>query len=421
MKPSKKLIFSCYIGNVLEWYEFAIFGYLTKYLSVLFFPSSDPLTSLLLTYGAFATGFVMRPVGALISGHIGDKWGRKQALVLSLIMMAIPTTAIGLLPTYDQIGLWAPLLLILCRLIQGLSLGGEFTGSILYLIENSPQNRRGFFGSWADLGSSTGMILASLTTIAINIWFSEQQLLDWAWRLPFFFGLLFGLVGFMVRRDLFETPEFQQVPKQNLHKTPIKQVLSHHPLTFTLAITFLAINASGYYLLIIYLPQQIPTITTPMTLAMSLISLVAMMPAYVLGAYISDRIGQIPCLIAGISSCFLLAVPTVYNTLYGPLWLIILLQVLFAISLGFCYGPRSSFVVQLFPVNIRFSAVAVSYNIANAFFGGTAPLLASILVQQTNNSLSPAYMIMAMAALSLASTIALKPASENFSKQSQSF
>jgi MFS transporter, MHS family, proline/betaine transporter len=419
MRPSNKLIFSCFIGNVLEWYEFAIFGYLTKYLSTLFFPSADTLTSLLFTYGAFATGFIMRPVGALITGHIGDKWGRKNALVLSLVMMAIPTTAMGLLPTYDSVGLWAPLMLIACRLIQGFSLGGEFTGSIIFLIENSPSHRRGFFGSWADLGSSVGMILASLTAIALNIYFTEEQVLDWAWRLPFCFGLLFGIIGFIVRRDLLETPEFQQVPRHKLLKTPLKHVLATQPLTFVLAITFLAINASGYYLLIIYLPQQIPQISTTMTITLSLISLMVMMPANVFGAYVSDRIGQVPCLIGGIASCFILATPIVYCAYHGALWLNILLHILFAISLGFCYGPRSSFIVQLFPVNIRFSGVAVSYNIANAAFGGTAPLLASLLVKQSGNPLAPGYMIMVMAGISLISTLALKPRDQKFSGQSQ--
>jgi MHS family proline/betaine transporter-like MFS transporter len=409
MPHSKKLIISCFLGNVLEWYEFAIFGYLTKYLSHLFFPATDNFTSLLLTYGAFATGFIMRPIGALIMGHIGDKWGRKSAFILSLMMMAVPTTAISLLPTYDQVGLWAPLLLIFCRLAQGLSLGGEFTGSIIYLIENASNSRRALAGSWADLGSSTGMIMASLTAIILNTWFTPEQVISWAWRLPFAIGLLFGIIGYIVRRDLLETSEFRHTPKDDLLKTPLREVFYQYPRTFCLAITFLAINAAGYYLLIIYLPQQIPHITTTMTLTLSLMSLCIMMPANVIGAHLSDKIGQVPCLLFGAISCLILATPTVYSAYHGNFITNIVLHALFAISLGFCYGPRSSFIVQLFPVPVRYSAVAVSYNIANAIFGGTAPLLASLLVQQTGNLLAPGYMIMTMAAISFLSTLALRP------------
>lgn len=404
----RKIISSCFIGNVLEWYEFAIFGYLTKPISALFFPSATPLTSLLLTYGAFATGFIMRPIGALMTGYIGDKFGRKHALILSLLMMAAPTTAIGLLPTFDTIGLWAPILLIGCRLIQGLSLGGEFSGSIIYLVENAPSHRRGFFGSWADLGSSVGMICASLTAILLNAFLDPEQVLAWAWRFPFYLGLLFAIIGYRMRRELLETPEFAQLSKPQLLANPLKEVFKSHYQTFWLATTFLAINAAGYYLLIIYLPYQIPGVTAAIPLIFSLVSLIVLMPANFIGAAISDRIGQVPCLLAGGISCMLLVLPMVYTAYHGSLTLNFLWQSLFAIALGFCFGPRSSFIVQLFPVHIRYTAVAFSYNIANAVFGGTAPLLSSLLVHQTGNQLAPGYMIMVMAGISVLSTLALR-------------
>jgi MFS transporter, MHS family, proline/betaine transporter len=408
LQHHKKIIRSCFIGNALEWYEFAIFGYLAQPISALFFPATTPLTSLLLTYGAFATGFIMRPIGAILTGYIGDCFGRKRALVLSILLMAAPTTAIGLLPTYEQIGMWAPLLLIGCRLLQGLSLGGEFTGSIIYLIENAPTNRRGFFGSWADFGSSIGMIAASLTIILLNLFLTPEQILNGAWRIPFCFGLLFAVLGYFMRRELEETPEFSKLNPTTILKNPLKNVLKHYQATFLLAITFLAINASGYYLLIIYLPQQIPNISPSLSLTLSLVSLVAMMPANLIGAYISDRIGQVPCLLAGSLSCFVLAYPLVFCAYHGSLAVNFFLHASFAIALGMCYGPRSSFIVQLFPVNIRFTAVAFSYNIANAIFGGTTPLLSSLVVQYSGSSLSPGYMIMVMAAISFFSTLKLR-------------
>ncbi|WP_032112454.1 MFS transporter [Candidatus Paracaedibacter symbiosus] len=400
---SSKIIISCFAGNLLEWYEFAIFGFLTPYISQLFFPSDNPTTSLLLTYGIFATGFVMRPLGAIIAGHIGDLYGRKFSLVLSLLMMTIPTTAIGLLPTFNQIGIYAPFLILCCRLIQGISLGGEFSGSIIYLIENAPPQRRGFFGSWADMGSSMGMILATLTSLALTFALDKQQILDWGWRLPFLLGIIFGILGLVMRRKLAETPEFL-ASTTPLIKSPIREAILKDPLKFLLSITFLAINATGYYLLVIYLPQQA---TSESSLYLSFVSLILMMPATFIGATLSDKIGQYKMLLFGICASMLTIIPAVYATYYLPSIWIFIYHGLFSISLGLCFGPRSSFIVQLYPVPYRCSGVAISYNIANAVFGGTAPLMAMLMVELTGSKLSPGFLILAMALLSLISTIML--------------
>ncbi|WP_051908534.1 MFS transporter [Candidatus Odyssella acanthamoebae] len=205
----KKIAISCFAGNMLEWYEFAVFGFLTTYISQNFFPTSSPYLATLMTYAIFATGFIMRPLGAILSGHIGDRQGRRGGLLLSITLMALPTFAIGCLPTYEQIGILAPILLLLCRMIQGISLGGEFSGSIVYLIEHSPKDRPGFYASWADLGSSVGMIAASLTSLVLTLYLSQNQMLSFGWRLPFLGGIAFGLLGYYLRRDLAETPEFK--------------------------------------------------------------------------------------------------------------------------------------------------------------------------------------------------------------------
>lgn len=399
-----KIIISCFSGNVLEWYEFAIFGYLIPYISQLFFPSNNSITATLFTYGIFATGFVMRPVGAILTGYIGDRYGRKLSLTFSILTMTIPTTAIGLLPTYEQIGIFAPILILCCRLIQGISLGGEFSSSIIYLIESAPQNKRGFFGSWADMGSSVGMILATLTSLALTKILTENQILTWGWRLPFLLGIVLGILGLIMRQQLSEAPVFLAEHHSSI-KSPIYQAICEQPLKFLLSITFLAINTSGYYLLVIYLPQQAPS---KFSLYISLTSLIAMMPATFISAYMSDKIGPFKSLCWGITSSILTIIPAVYATYYfAPHWIFIY-HSLFSISLGLCFGPRSNFIVQLYPVASRCSGVAISYNIANAVFGGTAPLMAMLIVQATGSRLSPGFLVLSLAFISLISVLKLE-------------
>lgn len=406
LKPkasTTKIIISCFAGNVLEWYEFAVFGYLTPYISQLFFPLNDPTTGLLFTYGIFATGFIMRPFGAVLTGYIGDRHGRKAGLTLSILMMTVPTMMIGLLPTYEQIGILAPILILCCRLVQGISLGGEFSGSIIYLIENAPKNKYGLFGSWADMGSSVGMILATLTSLAL-IWFlTKEQILSWGWRLPFFLGFILGILGLIMRKQLHEAPQFL-ADYQDCVKNPVRQAICEQPLKFLLSVTFLAINTSGYYLLIIYLPQQAPS---TISLYLSLASLIVMMPATFTGAYISDKIGSFKSLCWGIILSILTVIPAVYATYHLEHILIFICHGLFSISLGLCFGPRSNFIIHLYPVTARCSGVAISYNIANAIFGGTTPLMAMLAVQITGSRLSPGFLVAIMAFISLASVIKL--------------
>ena len=298
MTSSKKILFSCFAGNLLEWYEFAIFGFMTHIISQQFFPSSSPFLSMMMTYAVFAIGFIIRPFGAILSGHIGDLYGRRGGLMLSIALMAMPTFIIGCLPTYEQVGILAPLLLLLCRMIQGVSLGGEFSGSIVYLIEHAPKDKPAYFASWADLGSSVGMILASLTSLILTVYFPPEHLHSIGWRLPFLGAIVFGILGYYLRRDLTETPEFKPTTEKPAFGSLVKRAFSASPKIFVIATTFLAINSGGYYFLVIYLPKQIITDALP-SYAMTLLPLIiitAMMPATFVSAYLSDKVGQKPIL-----------------------------------------------------------------------------------------------------------------------------
>lgn len=403
----KRIVISCFAGNMLEWYEFAIFGFLTVYISQQFFPSSNPYLATLMTYAIFATGFIMRPLGAIFSGHIGDRYGRRRGLMLSIALMALPTFIIGCLPTYEQIGVLAPVLLLICRMIQGISLGGEFSGSVVYLIEHTPDDRPGFYASWADVGSSVGMIAASLTSLVLTLLLNKEQMLSFGWRLPFLAGVIFGILGYYLRQNLSETPGFKTSSGKKKLGQLVADCFRFCPRTFIYSSTFLAINSAGYYFLVIYLPKQILMDALPSYAAtlLPLVSISAMMPSTFITAYWSDKIGQVPILIIGYLTNLALAYPILLiTTTSTSLWPIIVVHVLFAWSLGACFGPRSALIAQQFPTSHRYTGVSVTYNMANATFGGMSPIICATIANSYGVT-SPAVWIIACAVISLVSVV----------------
>src|SRR5580698_4324520 len=218
------------IGNVLEWYDFGVYGYLVPTISVLFFPSGDPTISLLLTFAVFGVGFVMRPIGSIVFGIYGDRYGRRKALSAVIFVMALSTFAIGLLPTYAEVGIAAPVMLLVVRLFQGLSTGGEFGGSTAYIVEYAPQHRRGFFGSFQLVGVAGGFLLGSLTAALLTATLTADDRLAWGWRLPFLFGIAVGLVGAYMRWKISDTPIYSEIEEQGTVATsPLAEALGQHP------------------------------------------------------------------------------------------------------------------------------------------------------------------------------------------------
>lgn len=243
------------IGNIIEWYDFALYGFMASILSTLFFPSEDRTSSLLATYGVFAAGFIMRPLGSVVFGWLGDTIGRSRTMLISVAMMAIPTTMLGLLPTFEMIGVWAPVLLISIRLVQGLSVGGEFSSSVTYLVETAPKNQRGLAGSWANVGSMLGMLLGSLMAALATNLFDEQALYSYGWRLPFLFGGLLGIAAVIMRRDLPSSKHFKRHESERGYTSPLIQVITVNRKQTTQGVLF----ASGYgvlfYIVLVYLPN----------------------------------------------------------------------------------------------------------------------------------------------------------------------
>ena len=270
---NKKIIRAGIIGNVMEWYDFAIYGYFALIIGKLYFPSSSASTSVIAAFGAFAAGFLMRPIGSLIFGNIGDKLGRKRALLISVLMMAIPTFLIGLLPVHEQIGITAPILLVILRMLQGLSVGGEYTTSVVFLVENSPDGRRGFMASWSGWGAVAGILLGSAIASLITTLLTPVQLASWGWRLPFLIGIIIAFVGFYIRRHL---PDISPVSNQEKPTSPIREAFTHEWRSLLKIAGLNLVNAVAFYMIFVYATtwlQQTEHITASKTLDINSITM----------------------------------------------------------------------------------------------------------------------------------------------------
>ncbi|RNC86115.1 MAG: MFS transporter [Balneola sp.] len=382
-KHFKRVLAAGLIGNILEWYDFAVYGFFAATIAEQFFPSGNPTTSLIAAFGAFAAGFLMRPIGAIFFGRIGDKVGRKKMLFLSVMLMAIPTFIIGVLPTHSQIGISAAILMVLMRMLQGLSVGGEYTGSIVFLIEHAPDHRRGFFSSFSMMGATLGILLGSGFGALITGLLTEAELAAWGWRIPFLVGISIGIIGFLIRRGLPETPASEEKIE-----APLKEAFTNHKKPMLQSIGLNIMGAVSFYIIFIYLAtwlvQEVHE-TKSEALDINTISLFVLLISAPLFAMLSDKIGRKPMLIAGTILMAVLAYPLIWLMHHHVFWMILLGQSIFAIALSIFMSTIPAFMTELFPARVRASATSVSYNIPYALFGGTAPMVAVWLISVTGN------------------------------------
>ncbi|MCB0563414.1 MAG: MFS transporter [Phaeodactylibacter sp.] len=392
-------------GNVLEWYDFAVYGFFAPVFAKLFFPSKDPTVSLIASFGAFAAGFLMRPVGGAFFGYIGDRIGRKRALNLSVMLMAIPTFLIGLMPTYAQIGVGASVMLVLLRMAQGLSVGGEYTSSIVYLAESAPKGKRGLFSSSSMVGATGGILLGSFVGSIISGNLDETQLQTWGWRLPFLFGVLVAGMGYLIRRHMPET-----LKEENKADNPLKhlwedrkEVLRVSALNLLTAVAFYAIFVFAVTWLVKYVKE-------PRTVALQLntMSMVVLMFAVPFFAWLSDRVGRKPILIAGAAGMVLFSYPLIWLMHHHNDAMILCGQMGLAILLSAYIGPVPATLAEMFSSKIRVTAVSVGYNLTYAIFGGTTPMVAVWLIEKEHSDMSFAWYIVAAAAISLVVTLWIK-------------
>ncbi len=398
-----KVIASCMIGNALEWYEFTLYGYFATVIGKLFFPSDDPIASLIAAFAVFAAGFLMRPLGAIIFGHIGDKYGRKKALVISIYLMAIPTFMIGIMPTYEEIGWVASFILMVVRLLQGISMGGEFTGSMIFIIEHSPKKGRGYSGSFASLSLALGIILGSATATAMTHIFTEEQIYAWAWRIPFLLSIIGALVGGIMRATLHDPEVFtKQKKEKHLPKMPLKELFTnHYKILFHAVCIELILSVSFYIVNIFFISymKEFTDVSDNNAILIATVGTILYGITIPLSAILSDKIGRKAVMMPAMLG-FLFAAYPLLSIMHSGVEGAVMGQFAGAILLGMLFGPLPALLVEMFPLKVRYTGLSMAHSLSMSIFGGTAPLLMTFTLQSTGNLMAPAYYLMGAALLS---------------------
>jgi len=385
------------IGNMLEWYDFAIYGYFAAQIGRHFFPQEDTVAQLLSTFGVFAVGYLMRPIGGVIVGHIGDTFGRRAALTFSVVAMAIPTFLIGLLPGYQTMGLLAPIGLIVLRVVQGLSVGGEYTSSMVFLIEHAPERRRGLMGALGASGAGLGTLLGSAVGAAFAASMSTAALDAWGWRIPFLLGLLVGIAGYILRRYALETGVAEKRTR-----APIIETLHDHCRLVVGFAGLSVFSAVTFYIGFVYMVSWLQTadgIPPSRSLEINTFSMAMSLPVLITAGWLSDRIGRKPLMLLASMGGFICALPLFWLLNHPSELLAQLGQLGFVLLTGIYYGALPAILVEAAPPTVRCTAVALGYNLCFGLFGGLSPLVATWLVERTGDEIAPAFLIMASAAV----------------------
>jgi MFS family permease len=408
------------LGNVLEWYDFVVFGFLSIIIAKQFFPSESEYAALMLTTATFGVGFVVRPLGGILLGRYADRKGRKAGLTLVIALMTVAAALIALTPTYHQIGLIAPAIVLCARLLQGISAGGEFGTATAMLVEYAPRGRRTFYGSWQMFAQAMGALLAVAMGSALTHVFTPQALNDWAWRIPFLFGLLIGPVGFHIRRRLPETEAFQRLDKRV--RVPLGQVFAQYPRELFIATALSAALNVMQYVIITYLPiYAVQNLHMPVGLPFNVLvaSVLLRVLTIPLFGLLGDRLGG-KRLIRGALLLFLLSLyPAYYWIVSAPSMLSIMtVELVFALLIGASTSPIPTAVAALFPTEVRSTGLAISYNIAAAVFGGFSPFVLTWLLHVSGDPLMPAHYCAIFFAIGLAGALMLRDAEPGAGVQS---
>jgi len=395
-------------GNVMEWYDFAVYGYFAPIIGRRFFPAEDPATSLLAAFGVFAAGFLMRPVGGLIFGYVGDRIGRKAALTASVLAMAIPTFLIGVLPDHAAIGLSATVALVVLRMIQGISVGGEYTTSVVFLVETAKPGRRGLAGSWSTVGATLGTLMGSAVGALISTLMAQEAVEAWGWRLPFIFGLVVGLSGLYIRRHLAEPTEASSRPAEK--GGPIFEAFKLHWRAMLSLAALNVLNAVGFYTAFVYVVtylEKTSHLSSKVALDINTLNMLALVLVLPLAGALSDRVGRKTMLLVAATAALTLAWPLFWLMDHPTPVVAALGQLGFALIIGTYCGVIPATMVEAFPARVRCSAISIGYNLCLGILGGTSPLVATWLIERTRDDLSPAFYVMAAAAISLCVVVRL--------------
>jgi MFS transporter, MHS family, proline/betaine transporter len=398
----RRIVFSSSVGNALEWFDFLVYGYFASIIAKAFFPSHDEWLSTMLAIGTFGISFLMRPLGAIVLGVYGDRRGRKAALTLAILLMMIGTFTMAVMPTYQHIGLAAPLLILLARLIQGFAVGGEFGSATAFMVEHS-ESKRGYYASWQFASQGLAAILAASFGSVLSAWLPQPQLESWGWRIPFVFGLLIGPVGYYIRSHLDETPEF--LANRRRQETSAQAAsFSNQWVNLLLAVGIVAQSTVGVYVLQLYMPMYaVKQLHLPATASFAVVVLnggLQFLFSPIMGA-LSDRLGRIRIMLVtsiimgvGIYPMFawLQAAPTVAS--------LVVVQALAGILKAAYSGPMPALMSEIFPTRVRSTGLSIGYALGVTLFGGFAPTIVEAFIHLTGDKLAPSYYVLLAAVLS---------------------
>ncbi|MGC9499474.1 glycine betaine/L-proline transporter ProP [Streptomyces sp. WG7] len=407
----KRAVGASALGNCMEWFDFGVYSYLAATIGKVFFPGASPTAQVISSFATFAAAFVVRPLGGLVFGPLGDRVGRQKVLATTMILMAVGTFSIGLIPSYASIGIAAPVLLLLARMLQGFSTGGEYGGATTFVAEYSPDRRRGFLSSWLDFGTFVGYALGSALVTVLHLVLTDGQMLDWGWRVPFLIAGPLGLIGLYMRLKLEESPAFQQQLDEHEKSlaqksvgSEFKTIIRKHwrPLLICMGLVLLY-NVTNY-MVTGYLPTyQTETLGRSSGFAdvLVLIGMVWIVLLITFLGRLSDHVGRRPLYAVGAVAMIILAVPAFLLLKADGTWAPVAGILLLATLLACFAAPSAATLPALFPTAVRYAAMGIGFNFAVAAFGGTTPLLTEALVSVTGNDLMPAYYLMVAGAIGL--------------------
>jgi MFS family permease len=417
----RRVLVGTMVGTTIEWYDFFIYAQAAGLvLAGLYFAplgSNNATLAQLVAWASIGISFLFRPLGAIVAGHLGDRLGRKAMLVVTLVMMGASTVLIGVLPTYAQIGVAAPLLLILLRVLQGFSAGGEWGGAALMSVEHAPVSKRGFFGAYPQIGVPSGLILATGVMLAVTNSMTEEAFLAWGWRIPFLLSVILIGIGYIIRRSVNESPVFTELRERKKESAaPLKELFAHNWRQVVLtALIFIANNAAGYLLIAFFSsyatkPAEAGGLgmdRSPVLLA-STVAAIFWLAATMFGGILSDRIGRIRTFQIGYAWLFVWAIPMFLLIDTKNIALFALALVVLAVGLGLSYGPQAALYAEMFPAHVRYSGVSIGYALGAILGGAFAPLIAQLLLDETSWSPSIGIYIMVLASISFAAVSVVK-------------
>ncbi|MFG2221967.1 glycine betaine/L-proline transporter ProP [Streptomyces sp. NPDC048644] len=408
----KRAVSAAALGNAMEWFDFGVYSYIAVTLGKVFFPSGDSTAQLLSTFGAFAAAFLVRPIGGMVFGPLGDRIGRQKVLAITMIMMAAGTFCIGLIPSYASIGVGAPILLLVARLVQGFSTGGEYGGASTFIAEYAPDKKRGFLGSWLEFGTLAGYVGGAGLVTLMTALLSSDDLLSWGWRIPFLIAGPMGIIGLYLRMRLEETPAFAQLEKEARTKEKerrdaekrigIREMIFGQWRSMLLCVGLVLVFNVTDYMLLSYMPSYLTSelkYDETHGLLVVLAVMVVMMCIQPFAGRLSDRFGRRPVIAAGCLGFLVLSVPALLLIRQGSLVAIALGMAALGLLLVCFTSTMPSTLPALFPTKVRYGSLSIGFNISVSVFGGTTPLVVTALIGATGNRMMPAYYMMAAAVI----------------------